>query len=50
MHSSLGSSRRSDTRRQDLVSHGGAELLAELVDRSGLTEAISVAMENCGIS
>jgi hypothetical protein len=33
-----------------LVSHAGAALLAELADRSGLTEAMSVAMEDCGIS
>jgi hypothetical protein len=26
-----------------------AALLAELADRSGLTEAMSVAMEDCGI-
>jgi hypothetical protein len=33
-----------------LVSHAGAALLAELADRSGLTEAMSEAMEDCGIS
>jgi hypothetical protein len=33
-----------------LVSHAGAALLAELADRSGLTEAMSGAMEDCGIS
>jgi hypothetical protein len=33
-----------------LVSHAGAALLAELADRSGLTEAMSVAMSDCGIS
>ena len=35
---------------KNLVSHAGAALLAELADRSGLTEAMSVAMEDCGIS
>jgi Transposase DDE domain group 1 len=35
---------------KNLVSHAGAALLAELADRSGLAEAMSVAMENCGIS
>src|SRR5271169_641670 len=35
---------------KNLVSHAGAVLLAELADRSGLTEAMSVAMEDCGIS
>jgi hypothetical protein len=34
---------------KNLVSHAGAALLAELADRSGLTEAMSVAMEECGI-
>ena len=33
-----------------LVSHAGAALLAELADRSGLTEAMSVAMADCGIN
>jgi len=33
-----------------LVSHAGAALHAELADRSGLTEAMSEAMEDCGIS
>jgi hypothetical protein len=33
-----------------LVGHAGAALLAELADRSGLTEAMSLAMEDCGIS
>lgn len=33
-----------------LVSHAGTGLLAELADRSGLTEAMSVAMGDCGIS
>jgi hypothetical protein len=33
-----------------LVSHAGAALLAELADRIGLTEAMSVAMKDCGIS
>jgi hypothetical protein len=35
---------------KNLVSHAGAALLAELADRSGLTQAMSVAMEDCGIA
>ena len=35
---------------KNLVSHAGAALLAELADRTGLTEAMSVAMSDCGIS
>src|SRR3974377_1535971 len=35
---------------KNLVSHAGAALLAELADHSGLTEAMSVAMADCGIS
>ncbi len=35
---------------EGLVSHVGTSLLAELADRSGLTEALSVAMGDCGIS
>ena len=35
---------------KNLVSHAGAALLAELADRSGLTEAMSEAMSDCGIS
>jgi hypothetical protein len=35
---------------EGLVSHAGTGLLAELADRSGLTEAMSVAMDDCGIS
>ncbi len=35
---------------KNLVSHAGAALLAELADRSGLTEAMSVAMADCGIN
>jgi len=35
---------------KNLVSHAGAALLAELADRSGLTEAMSGAMEGCGIN
>jgi len=35
---------------KNLVSHAGTALLAELADRSGLTEAMSEAMEDCGIS
>lgn len=33
-----------------LVSHAGAGLLSEMADRSGLTEAMSHAMADCGIS
>jgi hypothetical protein len=35
---------------KNLVSHAGAALLAELADRTGLTEAMSGAMSDCGIS
>jgi len=35
---------------EGLVSHAGAGLVAEMADRSGLTEALSVAMADCGIS
>jgi hypothetical protein len=35
---------------RNLVSHAGPALLAELADRSGLTESMSVAMSECGIS
>ena len=35
---------------KNLVGHAGAALLGELADRSGLTEAMSVAMADCGIS
>ena len=35
---------------KNLVSHAGAALLAELADRSGLTEAMSEAMAECGIN
>jgi hypothetical protein len=35
---------------KNLVSHAGAALLAELAGRGGLTVAMSVAMEDCGIS
>ncbi len=34
---------------KNLVSHAGAALLAELADRVGLTDAMSVAMTECGI-
>lgn len=34
---------------EGLVSHAGTALLAEMADRSGLTEALSVAMGDCGI-
>jgi hypothetical protein len=35
---------------KNLISHAGTALLAELADRSGLTEAMSEAMAECGIS
>jgi hypothetical protein len=35
---------------KNLVSHAGAALLAEIADRSGLTEAMSMAMSDRGIS
>ena len=35
---------------KNLVSHAGAALLAELADRSGLTEAMSTVMAECGIN
>ena len=35
---------------RNLVSHAGAALLAELADRVGLTDAMSVAMGECGIN
>jgi len=35
---------------EGLVSHAGTALLSELADRSGLTEGLSVAMADCGIS
>jgi hypothetical protein len=35
---------------ENLVSHAGTALLAELADRTGLTRAMSVAMDDCGIS
>jgi Transposase DDE domain group 1 len=35
---------------KNLVSHAGTALLSELADRSGLTEAMSVAMSGCGIN
>jgi hypothetical protein len=35
---------------KNLVSHAGTALLSELADRSGLTEAMSGAMAECGIS
>jgi len=41
---------RVTTDGEGLVSHAGTGLLAELADRSGLTEALSVAMGDCGIS
>ncbi len=35
---------------KNLVSPAGAALLAELADRSGLTDAMSEAMADCGIN
>ena len=35
---------------EGLASHAGTALLAEVADRSGLTEALSVAMGDCGIA
>ena len=35
---------------EGLVSHAGTALLAEMADRSGLTQAMSVAMGDCGIA
>ena len=35
---------------KNLVSHAGTALLSELADRSGLTQAMSVAMSACGIN
>jgi hypothetical protein len=40
---------RVTTDGKNLVSHAGTALLSELADRSGLTEAMSVAMSGCGI-
>jgi hypothetical protein len=41
---------RVTTDGKNLVSHAGTALLSELADRSGLTEAMSVAMSGCGIN
>lgn len=38
------------TDAKNLVSHAGTALLAEMADRSGLTESMSVAMADCGIN
>ena len=35
---------------RNLVSHAGTALLSELADRTGLTQAMSGAMADCGIS
>ena len=43
-------SMRVTTDGKNLVSHAGTALLSELADRSGLTEAMSVAMSACGIN
>ncbi|MGH9189864.1 MAG: IS1380 family transposase [Acidimicrobiales bacterium] len=40
---------RVTTDGEGLASHAGTGLLAEMADRSGLTEAMSVAMGDCGI-
>src|SRR5271155_301543 len=41
---------RVTTDGKNLVSHAGTALLSELADRSGLTDAMSVAMSACGIN
>jgi len=41
---------RVTTDGEGLVSHAGTALLAELADRSGLTDGLSAAMADCGIS
>ena len=43
-------SMRVTTDGKNLVSHAGTALLSELADRSGLTEAMSLAMSECGIN
>ena len=43
-------SMRVTTDGKNLVSHAGTALLSELADRSGPTEAMSVAMVGCGIN
>jgi hypothetical protein len=43
-------SMRVTTDGKNLVSHAGTALLSELADRSGLTEAMSVALSACGIN
>jgi Transposase DDE domain group 1 len=43
-------SMRVTTDGKNLVSHAGTALLSELADRSGLTEAMSSAMAECGIN
>ena len=35
---------------RNLVSHAGTALLTELADRTGLTRAMSEALDDCGIS
>jgi len=35
---------------KNLVSHAGTALLSEMADRSGLTDAMSDAMAECGIN
>ena len=51
MHDSRATqSMRVTTDGKNLVSHAGTALLSELADRSGLTEAMSVAMSACGIN
>ncbi len=41
---------RVTTDGKNLVSHAGTALLSELADRSGLTNAMSGAMADCGIN
>ena len=43
-------SMRVTTDGKNLVSHAGTALLSELADRSGLTDAMSEAMSECGIN
>ena len=51
MHDSRATrSMRVTTDGKNLVPHAGTALLSELADRSGLTDAMSVAMSACGIN
>ncbi len=49
-HSRATQSMRVTTDGKNLVSHAGTALLCELADRSGLTQAMSSAMSECGIN